>query len=255
MKMLWVLPELGGTMIMKILFAAITALGLVGGSALAADLPAKAPITKAPPTYYNWAGFYIGGLATYGWADSVHCDAGACDPGIVFPAFNMNGWLGGVTAGYNFQSASWVFGIEADWSWGRVDGSSGDTVDFGCGRCRTSVDSIGTVRARLGYAFDRFLPYVTAGVAFTEYRASVGDPIDQEDSRTRATFTGGGGFEYAFYGNWSAKAEYLFIHKAGDFLYAPDQCARPGCFARTNDIQTVRFGVNYRFGGPLGARY
>jgi len=238
-----------------ILFA-VAALGFVGGSALAADLPAKAPITKAPPAYYNWGGFYIGGLATYGWTDSVHCDGGACDPGIVFPAFNMNGWLGGVTAGYNLQNANWVFGIEADWSWGHVDGSSGDTVDFGCGTCRTSVDSIGTVRARLGYAFDRFLPYVTAGVAFTEYRASVGAPPDfHEDSWTRATFAGGAGLEYGFYGNWSAKAEYLFIRRAGDFLYAPHDCLAPGCFARTSDIQTVRFGVNYRFGGPLVARY
>jgi opacity protein-like surface antigen len=235
----------------KLLLGTAVIAGLsLAGAAQAADMPLKAP---AAPYYYNWSGFYFGGLVTFASTHSEHCDAGTCaKPGVVYPAFDMNDWLGGIEGGYNFQSGNVVFGVEADWSWGRVSGSSPSTIGFGCvGACKTSIDSIGTVRGRLGYAFDRLLPYVTAGVAFTDYHASIGVPILQESRTTRATFTGGGGLEYAFSGNWSLKAEYLFIRKASDFLYAPNECATPGCFARSSDIHTFRFGVNYKLGGPF----
>ena len=69
----------------------------------------------------------------------------------------------------------------------------------------------------MGYAFDRFLPYVTAGVAWTQLEASIGNPLLQSGSTTKSSFTVGGGVEYAFWQNLSAKVEYLYIAKLGDF--------------------------------------
>jgi outer membrane immunogenic protein len=129
---------------------------------------------------------------------------------------------------------------------------------FGCaGRCFTEITSIGTVRGRVGYAFDRFLPYVTAGAAFTRLHSNLGVPVfcnsaGCDDAKTTKTdFVVGGGLEYAFafLPGFSAKAEYLSITKLGDQLYAPNDCVAPGCFSRTEGVNLFRFGLNSRFGG------
>ena len=161
----------------------------------------------------------------------------------------MGGWFGGVTAGYNVQTGRVVAGVEVDWSWGEAEGSSPDSPNFGClGACATKVQSIGTIRGRLGYAFDRVLPYITAGVAFTEQQASLGFVTPLSGDRTVTSFVGGAGVEYAFAHKWSLKVEYLFIKAADeDFAYGPGACIAPACFARIDDIHTVRMGLNYKF--------
>src|SRR5262245_55037022 len=105
----------------KTLFAAVAAFAFAGGSALAADLPAKAPTYKAPPpVYYNWTGFYIGGNAGYSWGHSPTTET-LTD--LIFGGTNTQsetlkpkGGLGGIQAGFNWQSPSsiWVLGVEAD---------------------------------------------------------------------------------------------------------------------------------------------
>jgi outer membrane immunogenic protein len=221
-------------------FAAVATSACAGGS-LKDDRP------------FSWTGFYVGGLLSYASGDSKHCDDLTCDkPSVVYPKHEMGGWLGGVTAGYNYQMGRVVAGVEVDWSWGKAEGSSPDTSGFGClGLCSTSVESIGTIRGRLGYTFDRLLPYITAGVAYTEQHASIGSTNPISAQRTVTSFVGGGGFEYAFDRHWSAKVEYLFIKReGGDFAYDPGTgCGAPpgNCFARIGDIQTLRMGVNYKF--------
>jgi outer membrane immunogenic protein len=119
-------------------FAAVATSACAGGS-LKDDRP------------FSWTGFYVGGLLSYASGDSKHCDDLTCDkPSVVYPKHEMGGWLGGVTAGYNYQMGRVVAGVEVDWSWGKAEGSSPDTSGFGClGLCSTSVESIGTVRGRL----------------------------------------------------------------------------------------------------------
>src|SRR5262249_27870110 len=116
----------------RALITAVAALVFAGGSALAADLPRKAPITKAPPpAYYNWTGFYIGGHVGYGWGDSdvsiVGLGGPAWNPYFPDPfrprSFDSNGFIGGGQIGYNFQTGSIVFGAEADISYSNIDGS------------------------------------------------------------------------------------------------------------------------------------
>ena len=77
------------------------------------------------------------------------------------------------------------------------------------GTCETSNNWLGTARGRIGYAFDRFLPYFTAGAAFGDIKGTVGAVNDF--SATKVGWTGGAGVEYAFIDNWSAKLEYLYV--------------------------------------------
>jgi outer membrane immunogenic protein len=238
------------------LLAAAFSLGVVQ-AASAADMPTKMPVKAAPMVapVYNWTGFYVGAVGTYGWGDSQHCQIGVpvpCDPG--FPQTNLTGWEGGGTIGYNWQWNQWVLGAEGDWSWGKLKGSSGNTATFGCGgggqTCDTWINSIGTARARVGYAFDRFLPYLTAGAAFSDLNASIGPAATRSTaSTTKTDFVWGGGLEYAFWQNLSAKIEYLNITKLGDFV--EDNNANCGaatrCYVHVGSINLVRFGLNYKF--------
>lgn len=157
----------------------LIALGLtaLATSAIAADLPRKAP--AAPPVQavqaINWTGFYIGVHAGYSWG---HWDGDLTfDPGTgpvqVFDPSNRkidaNGWLAGGQIGFNYQLGSFVFGSEAHVSWTNLKGE--DTFSTIGGNnfswnISNRLDWFGTVRGRAGIAVDRFLIYGTGGVAF-----------------------------------------------------------------------------------------
>ncbi len=131
------------------LLAVVFSFGVVQ-AASAADMPAKAPVYKAPiaAPVYNWTGLYVGGVAGYGWADAVHCDASPA-PGVCGPVTDMKGWNAGITLGYNWQWANWVLGVEGDWSWANMKGHSGNIAGFGCGgACDNKIKSFDGPRAR-----------------------------------------------------------------------------------------------------------
>ena len=220
------------------------------GAALAADLrlPVKAPI-MAPVEVYNWTGFYVGGNVGYSWGRETTDIVGAATtttrtrdfrtagPTLIADttvtgapvAFagtgstKVDGIIGGGQIGYNWQfSPSWVFGLEAD-----IQGS-GEKGDFavcvgavGCtvvGTANYKLNWFGTVRGRLGVlASDRVLLYVTGGLAYGEIESNyslgfVGFPaVAFGTKQTKAGFTVGGGIEGALGGNWTAKAEYLYV--------------------------------------------
>ena len=113
----------------------------------------------------------------------------------------------GGTLGYNYQMGSFVWGLEADIDWTNIKGSS-DATNVACVNCETSNSWLGTARARIGYAFDRWLPYITAGVAFGDVQAT---SALGSNSTTQVGWTAGVGLEYAFMGNWTAKLEYLYV--------------------------------------------
>ncbi|BAT60475.1 hypothetical protein GJW-30_1_03018 [Variibacter gotjawalensis] len=175
--------------------------------AIAADLGRpvyKAPAAVAVPVT-AWNGFYVGGNIGYGWG-----------------RFDADGVTGGGQIGYNFQfSPNFVFGLEAD-----VQGA-----DIKSGAVTTNL--WGTVRGRVGYAFDNALVYGTGGYAWG--RTELGALKD-----TRSGYAVGGGLEYAFAPNWSTKVEYLYVDLEG----------------RAADFSVVRLGVNYRFpAAPIVASY
>src|SRR5215470_3937386 len=137
------------------LFAAVAAFMFVGGSAVAADLPAKAPYYKAPvASYYNWTGCYIGAQAGAVQERASYHDLGAGTS----TSYHETGFIGGGHIGCNFQSNQWVFGIEGD-----ANGTSARADDGGFGGIIDTVklNWTGSVRARLGVAMNNTLFYAT----------------------------------------------------------------------------------------------
>ncbi len=148
----------------KMIGSGIAALALLATSfsAEAADIPR--PVYKGVRSviaYYNWTGFYAGINAGYGWGTSDW----SLGPLATAVSNSPKGFLVGGTLGYNYQTGSFVWGLEGDIAWSDVNGS----VNCGLGlTCETANRWFGTARGRLGYAFDRFMPYVTGGAAFGE---------------------------------------------------------------------------------------
>lgn len=217
----------------KYLLAGLAALTTIG-SASAADLtyrrpppPVAAPIYSP---YYNWTGFYLGINGGGGWGSSTWDGIGS---------FSMSGGLIGVTGGYNYQINQFVIGAEADLDWSGIKGSNNGCF-FGC---ETRNAWFGTLRGRLGYSFDRFMPYLTAGLAFGDIRANTS--FLPGGSITNAGWTVGAGFEVALIGNVTAKAEYLYVG-LGDF-----NCGlNCGLLPNSNVsyyTNVLRGGINFRF--------
>jgi outer membrane immunogenic protein len=223
----------------KKLLAGCLALGalVTAQTAGAADL-SVAPLYKAPPSQlsqvYNWTGFYLGINGGGGWGHSYWSANGT--------GMGLSGGLIGGTAGYNWQAGRAVFGLEGDADW---SGLSGTRTTAGCpAGCSTSDSWLSTVRGRVGYAFDRFLPYVTGGLAVGDIQANT--PGFPGASTTNAGWTVGGGVEVALPGNWSAKAEYLHVD-LGRFNCGTNCGVVPTDNVSMRD-DIFRAGVNYRFG-------
>ena len=227
--------------------AAIAAFGFVN-AASAADMPTKAPMAPVAVPF-NWTGFYVGAVGSYGWANAEHCSVVVpCAPG--FPVTNMKGWLGGATVGFNYQFNNIVFGVEGDWSGGRLSGSSPSTAGYGCaGTCDNEIRSVATLRGRLGLAWNQFLIYGTAGGAWERLQASLGSPVLVSTTTTKSNFVWGAGAEYAFTKNLSAKVEYLRTTKLGTFVYDTVPVCGAICTLETKELSLLRFGLNWRFAG------
>jgi outer membrane immunogenic protein len=232
----------------KLFGTSIAALGLLATSfsAQAADIPR--PVYKGirpVVAYYNWTGFYLGINAGYGWGTSDWTVAA-----VNALSAKPKGWMVGATLGYNYQIGSVVLGIEGDFDW--ADIKSSDTCIIAV-TCDTKSSYLGTVRARFGYAFDRWLPYITAGGAFGDVKADVTAPgVALSSSKNQIGWTVGGGVEYAFVGNWSAKLEYLYVDLGSyDTGFSAPLAATNVNFKEN----VVRAGLNYKFSGPIFSRW
>ena len=209
---------------------------LMASQAFAADMPGgyRQPVYAAPPT--NWSGFYAGLNAAYGWGQSDW--SGGATTGTTAPS----GSLFGGTLGFNAQSGAFVFGAEGDvaGNWMRDSNSTGTGLCSAPG-CGIQTSWFATARGRVGYAFDRALFYVTAGGAFGDVQMQANGASATAD---RAGWTAGAGLEYAFFGPWSAKFEYLYADLGSA------SCGAATCgvdTAVTFKTNLIRLGVNYRF--------
>ena len=231
----------------KLIGSGVAALALLVSTLAveAADIPR--PVFKGVRpiiAYYNWTGFYGGINAGYGWGTSNW----ELSPGGTAVTNSPRGFLVGGTLGYNYQSGSIVWGVEGDIGYSTVKGS----VDCGLGlTCETANRWLGTARGRLGYAFDRLLPYVTGGAAFGDIRATVDPGAVATATKTRIGWTAGGGLEYAFLGNWTAKIEYLYVD-LGSF---DTGFTAPVPLNVSFKEHLVRAGLNYKFSGPIFTRW
>jgi outer membrane immunogenic protein len=239
----------------KSVFGLAVAACLAAMSASAADLPSRKeppPVYIPPPPVLTWTGIYVGLNLGGAWLDRY--DYG----NWFFPAFtapNAGGVIGGAQLGYNYQiTPLFVAGIETDFQGSSVGG--GNQV-FGATR---SVGWFGTLRGRGGVSLlnSQLLLYGTGGFAYGDLRLNYGWLGSQ--ARTGTGWTVGGGLEYAFLPNWSAKVEYLYTNFGANFdpVYIAPVVFETQQRAHLN---TVRAGVNYRFNwllappGPAMAGY
>ena len=244
------------------LFGSAATVGLfLSTAAHSADLPprrvAPAPYVAAVPAF-TWTGFYVGVNAGYGFGSS----GGFNDPTygtVTGPSSDNGGFVGGGQFGFNYQltpGSGFVVGLEADFQAAKLgsNGASyvvGSTPYYDVG---SSLDWFGTVRGRLGYAFDRLLVYGTAGFAYgggstnTSYASIY--PYTLSDS-TRTGYAAGGGVEYAFTPNITGKIEGLYVKldrgNAGSTYYDTGTNAYYGTGRTQDDFGVIRAGLNYKF--------
>ncbi len=274
----------------KVAAISAIALALGMGSALAADLPSR----KAPPAYIppppplTWNGFYAGLNIGGGWQanSGSNLTSAYWDPTFAFgstpvvggpqnlfflPNNNQSGTAGGVIGGlqlgYNFQfNPSIVVGVETDFDGSSLSGQSPSNYAFypspyaggqslipvaAINGGNLSLDYIGTVRGRAGWLFTpTLLVYGTAGFAY-------GGVSAWNQTNIRTGWTAGGGVEWMFAPNWSAKVEYLYADLqsggiTGTFGYNYGYHFHP-------ELNIVRAGVNYHFNwaapAPVLAKY
>jgi outer membrane immunogenic protein len=258
----------------KILLLAASA-AVLSSQVFAADMINSyepAPVAAAvPASAFNWSGAYIGAHLGYGWGETH--DIG----NVNAVAKDLDGILGGLQAGYNAHLPNnIVLGIEASASFADIKNEWHDPELVGTTGLYNSgyytedkVEAIGTLKARLGYAMDNFLPYVTGGLAIARTSHVLGCsrenlhpdsrscgtnsagnlPFEDSQSDTSVGWTVGAGAEYAFDQNWSLKAEYLYTDIGTNTVTLVD----PNATAPINDrefdthFHTVSFGINYRF--------
>jgi outer membrane immunogenic protein len=224
------------------------ALALASG-AQAADMAAR-PVYKAPVAapVWSWTGFYVG--ANVGGASArTNIFSTYLFPNTSFNS-SQSGVIGGLEAGYNWQFNSVVLGLEGDISAASLSrstspGSSGFTGDTFNG----NMTALGTVRGRIGWAFDRLLVYGTGGVAFANLKDQYVSPqilFTTTASSSVTGWTAGGGVEFALSGNWTAKAEYLHV----GFPTRSVSVIGTGntyVFAFKDSVDIGRVGINYKF--------
>jgi outer membrane immunogenic protein len=244
-------------------FTSVLALGVVG--AQAADLTYEpAPVA---PEVFNWTGFYIG----------VHGGIGGGDFDTQFreyerplPQFaralsgfgydlsdNAFGAFGGAQVGYNYQFApNWVVGAEADIAASGIKAEHSETYTWngefdGSDSIEAKIDWFGTLRGRLGYAWDNLMVYGTGGAAYGKVKLS-GTSVEWDgytesfsESETKWGWTIGAGVEYGITKNITLKTEYLYVDlgsitaDGGDYAY--------GQFETDTAFHTLKAGLNYKF--------
>ncbi len=247
---------------------AVVSLALAG-SAIAADMPVKAPVYKSPPPVqvYNWTGFYIGANGGAGWGHSCWTLLGFVPPaGPVQDegCHDLRGGLFGGQAGFNWQVDGWVLGVEGQGDWTRLTGNNrpplGNISQSNING--TKVKSIFTVTGRVGYAWDRVLLYAKGGGAWAHDNYTVdttaapagATPATTGLSDTRTGWIIGAGLEYGLAPNWSVAAEYTYLDFGTKQETIPPSISPPhfyGAFTEniSQKIQTATVRVNYRFGG------
>ena len=238
---------------MKKLLLASAAFAALAAPAFAADLGprgyTKAPVYAAP--IYNWTGFYIGGHLGGAFSGSSNFN------GLALSDYGAR-FLGGVQAGADWQFApSWVVGFEGQYSW---LGKNNINAIFPAGFVyNNNQRGLGSITGRIGYAAGPALFYLKGGYAYSDNRETLtfaGVPVAFVlDGRHTNGWTVGGGVEYMFAQNWSAKAEYQYYDFGNSRFLAPAPLVPFGTFH--NDEHTLKIGVNYRFNfaSPVVARY
>ena len=221
---------------------------------------------------YDWTGLYVG---VEGAGGREHVSFQGFDP---FDAYDPKGWLGGGVIGVRVQPSTFVAGVEAEWMGGRLTGGRNDVTSVTVGGTSTQtlatrLDQIAMATAQFGFVpMDRLLVYAKGGVALahathTNNFSFIGGPgvtssifLNQGDVWHTGAVAGVGA-EYAFFGNWSVKLEYDYVHFTAQDIFLPGTITEispvlgtgttslpNSATLRPSDLHLIKLGINYRFG-------
>ena len=253
----------------KVVIAAALALS-IAAPAFAADMPMKAAPPMAPPLpIFSWTGFYIGGNIGGAWSNNRWNDT------LFVTNFNNgnNGaFIGGGQIGGNYQIGQFVIGAEWDFDWAANHNNSAGVFIPGTGNTFAVTANnrwISTVAARFGWAVNNWMFYGKAGGGWVGSNNLTVTNLTTGVSLTCGSFLNscgnnnggwllGAGFEYAFTNHWTVKAEYDYLGLGNRTFVVPAGAPFLGgdTFTSNNrNVQMVKIGVNYLFGGPTATRY
>ena len=252
---------------MKKILLGVAGLLAMATSATAADMAAR-PYAKAPApiavAMYNWSGFYVGVNGGGGWSrkcwDINSFFGVAVVPSVAEGCHDASGGTVGGQVGYRWQASAWVFGLEAQGNWADFNGSNASLV-FPAASNRSRIDAFGLFTGQVGYAFNNMLLYVKGGAAVTNDKydgfITATNVVFDRASETRWGAVVGVGGEFGITSNVSIAVEYnhLFMgHRDIAFTAVPVAFA-----SRTDrirqDVDMVTARLNYKFGGPVVAKY
>jgi outer membrane immunogenic protein len=235
---------------------------------------------------YNWTGFYAGGNAGYGQGVGRISQFGPAFGGLgpvtstADSVIAPKGFAGGIQIGYNWQGGrNWLVGFEADIQGTNqsdkactslyciVQTQPGNPTLTVANTAQQQLDWFGTVRGRVGVVNNNILFYATGGVAFAQVKQTIAENVNApptavfntvSSTHNQTGWTAGGGIEAALWGNWTAKAEYLYLDLGTIKTTLDDGGLPAGFIGRLDTTSTVRdhifrAGVNYRFSGDPGA--
>lgn len=254
---------------MRSFLLATAALGLIVSSASAADLPRRTPSAAPAPmfTAFSWSGFYVGAQVGYTWANNDLFIPLALGNGPYVVGLSPDAVNVGAFAGYRHQySNNIVVGIEGDINVLIGDRAIANYVNIGGGfaSATTGINDYkwdGSIRATLGYAMGRFLPYITGGFSFIEEKgcaAVINTTVCVANTffgSTRTGWTLGAGVAYAVTNNLVLNAEYRYADYGSKNITMPTFIS--GRQTSTAETHRVQVGLSWKFGGsaPVVARY
>ena len=207
----------------------------VAATALAADIPYRANNSYVAPVYvppaFSWTGVYFGLNSGFAWAGTSDSSFGSPTGGAL-----------GATVGFNYQMGQIVLGVEGDWDWANLS----NTQNLPYRSNSLDINETLTARARVGYAMNRALFFVTGGFGAVSTTASFTTPFYGWGGSQNQWVSGGAigaGVEYAFTDHFTAKAEYLYLPLSdATYFNTPWYSTRAPV-----DLSLLRAGVNYKF--------
>jgi outer membrane immunogenic protein len=257
----------------KLLLGAIglVALGMAE-PASAADLAAR-PYMKAPvpmmAAMYDWSGFYLGLNGGGGWSHKCWTNTNTLNvptiPSVSEGCHDATGGMVGGQLGYRWQSAAWVFGIEGQGDWANLKGSN-PSLFIPAAINQTKLNGLGLFTGQVGYSWNTILWYVKGGAAVTNDNyaglATASNVAFDRGTETRWGGTVGTGLEVSFAPSWSVAVEYdhLFMGTSNVSFFATGiGIPAAGVLSRNEsirqDVDMVTARINYRWGGPVIAKY
>jgi outer membrane immunogenic protein len=228
--------------------------------------PSPALVYKSPPAQYayNWSGIYLGSDGGFGWETAKGTLTDATGAPLTSYNYRASGPLAGLFAGGNYQLNRILLGAEGDWQWSNLVGNNQTLAPLGTAGAfpagpftiSTTVKDYASVRGRLGFAFDRFLAFGTAGWAWGNpsiaYALVGAAPFVNQGGRAMG-WTAGVGVDYAITESVFARIEYRYANLAtAGFVSAATNSADPAIRVPVNDL---RAGIAYKFGIPVAANF